>query len=123
MVFYSELEYWDEVMVYLKGQDVFIVRMMVFEIDEFYKEIKKIFGKMIFGEILYNYFINVGKVYDFLLGIEMDRWFVILEKGGMMFKYEDFEGCDVLLIMGSVYDVYGDDLWILDLLKLLRGGF
>ncbi len=47
---------------------------------------------------------------------------VIPEWKGRIPSMDEFDGYDGLLLTGSLYDAFGNDSWILDLLAVLKGG-
>lgn len=93
--------------------------MMVLETDEAHPDTVKEQGS--FAEILHRHFEKAGSHHDPPLGVETDHIFVVTDKGGKIPKYENFEGVHCVLITRSCYDAYGDNIWILGLLALLRG--
>jgi GMP synthase-like glutamine amidotransferase len=92
---------------------------MVLETDEPHPDDHHEKGSL--GEILHDHFVRAGKRHDPELGIETDQVFVVTEKGGRIPSAAEFTGVKGVLITGSMYDAHGDDQWIKDLLKLLKG--
>ncbi|PKS05403.1 hypothetical protein jhhlp_008779 [Lomentospora prolificans] len=92
--------------------------MMVLETDEPHPDEQKRRGS--FAQILHHHFSSAGESHDPPLDIETDKRFVVADKGGRVPKFEDFEGCDAVLITGSMYDAHGNNPWILELLAVLK---
>ena len=95
------------------------VRMMVFETDEPHPETTKDQGS--FGQIFDRLFKTAGDNHDPPLGIETAMKFIVESKGGKLPSLEELKDVHAILITGSMFDAHGDDEWILNLLKLLRG--
>lgn len=96
-----------------------VVKMVILETDEPHPDDHHEKGSL--GEILHNHFVRAGKRHEPELGIETDQVFVVTEKGGRIPSVAEFEGVTGVLITGSMYDAHGDEQWIQDLLKLLKG--
>ncbi|KAJ6441541.1 gmp synthase [Purpureocillium lavendulum] len=95
------------------------VRLMVLETDRPHPDTESDRGS--FGAIVHDHFSKAGRAHHPPLGVQTDQVFVVTEEeGGRMPTADEFEGYDGLLITGSMYDAYGDNQWILDLLALLK---
>lgn len=105
--------------VYKPTSDSPLLRLMVLETDKPHPDTESERGS--FGQILHHHFSNAGEAHHPPLAIETSQVFVVTEQGGRMPAKEEFEGYHGLLITGSMYDAHGDNEWILDLLKLLKG--
>lgn len=101
--------------------DAPVIKILVLETDKPHPDTESEKGS--FGEVLHSHFSKAGAAHHPPLGVETDQVFIVTEEGGRMPKAEEFEGFDGLLITGSMYDAHGDNEWILDLLKLLKGNF
>lgn len=95
------------------------IRMMVLETDEPDESTRNERGS--FAEILHHHFTIAGHNHNPPLGIETDQRFVVAERGGRVPTFDEFDGVHSILITGSVFDAHGNNQWILDLLRLLRG--
>lgn len=96
------------------------VRIFVLETDEPHPDTQTEHGS--FGQILHRHFSKAGAAHDPPVSVETDQLFIVSdEPGGRMPTVDEFDGYDGLLITGSMYDAHGDNPWILDLLKLLKG--
>lgn len=96
-----------------------VVKVLVLETDKPHPDTHSQRGS--FGEILHTHFTKAGEKHHPPLGVETDQIFVVTEQGGQMPEVRDFDGYHGLLITGSMYDAHGDNPWILDLMKLLKG--
>lgn len=100
--------------------DADVVRIMCLETDEPHPDTQSEKGS--FGQVLHDHMSKAGADHHPPLGVETDQVFIVTEKPhGRMPKVEEFDKFDGLLITGSMYDAHGDNQWIQDLLKLLRG--
>jgi len=95
------------------------VRLMVLETDRPHPDTESERGS--FGAILHHHFSKAGRAHHPPLGVQTDQVFVVTEEGGRIPTVDEFRDHDGLLITGSMYDAYGDNQWILDLLALLQG--
>ncbi|KAL4772476.1 class I glutamine amidotransferase-like protein [Aspergillus nidulans var. acristatus] len=95
-----------------------IIRLMVLETDKPHPDTYSERGT--FGKIVHEHFATAGRAHKPPVGVETDQVFVVSEQGGRIPSLEEFDGFDGLLITGSLYDAYGDNEWILQLLELLK---
>ncbi|KAL2812226.1 class I glutamine amidotransferase-like protein [Aspergillus cavernicola] len=95
-----------------------VIRLMVLETDTPHPDTYSERGS--FGQIVHTHFSNAGRAHHPPLGVETDQVFVVTEQGGRIPTVQDFNGCDGLLITGSVYDAHANNDWILELLHLLK---
>ena len=95
------------------------VRLMVLETDRPHPDTESERGS--FGAIVHHHFSKAGRAHHPPLGVQTDQVFVVTEEGGRIPTIDEFRDHDGLLITGSMYDAYGDNQWILDLLALLKG--
>ncbi|PWI68794.1 hypothetical protein PCL_01883 [Purpureocillium lilacinum] len=95
------------------------VRLMVLETDRPHPDTESERGS--FGAIVHHHFSKAGRAHHPPLGVQTDQVFVVTEEGGRIPTVDEFRDHDGLLITGSMYDAYGDNQWILDLLALLKG--
>ncbi|KAM6515248.1 hypothetical protein FSOLCH5_009483 [Fusarium solani] len=98
--------------------DADVVKVFVLETDQPHPNTQAEKGS--FGQILHHHFCKAGADHHPPLGVETEQVFVVTEEGGRMPKVEEFDLYDGLLITGSMYDAYGDNPWILELLDLLK---
>ncbi|KAI8667311.1 hypothetical protein LRP88_00937 [Fusarium phalaenopsidis] len=98
--------------------DADVVKVFVLETDQPHPNTQAEKGS--FGQILHHHFCKAGDDHHPPLGVETEQVFVVTEEGGRMPKVEEFDLYDGLLITGSMYDAYGDNPWILELLDLLK---
>lgn len=99
--------------------DADVVKVFVLETDQPHPNTQAERGS--FGQILHHHFCKAGADHHPPLGVETEQVFVVTEEGGRMPRVDEFDLYDGLLITGSMYDAYGDDAWILELLDLLKG--
>ncbi|UNI16498.1 hypothetical protein JDV02_002929 [Purpureocillium takamizusanense] len=99
--------------------DSHTVRLMVLETDRPHPDTESERGS--FGAIVHHHFSKAGRAHHPPLGVQTDQVFVVTEEeGGRIPTADEFRDHDGLLITGSMYDAYGDNPWILDLLALLK---
>ncbi|KAL2753063.1 hypothetical protein ACRALDRAFT_1072810 [Sodiomyces alcalophilus JCM 7366] len=103
---------------YRPNSNADVVKLFVLETDEPHPDTQNEKGS--FGEIVFHHFYRASMEHHPPLGIDVSYQFIVTEKGGSMPSYADFEPFDGLVITGSVYDAYGDNPWILQLLDLLK---
>ncbi|GJN68052.1 hypothetical protein PLICBS_002095 [Purpureocillium lilacinum] len=94
------------------------VRLMVLETDRPHPDTESERGS--FGAIVHHHFSKAGRAHHPPLGVQTDQVFVVTEEGGRIPTVDEFRDHDGLLITGSMYDAYGDNQWIIDLLALLK---
>jgi hypothetical protein len=95
------------------------IHMLVLETDETHPDTQKEHGS--FGEVLDTLFKKAGDDHEPALGIETVIQYIVEDDGGKIPKFEEI-GDDIhaILITGSMYDAYGNDEWIIKLMKLIE---
>ena len=78
-------------------------------------------GRSLMAELIQDHLSKAGAAHHPPLEVETTTVCVIPEWKGRMPSKDEFDSYDGLVLTGSLYDAFGNDPWILDLLVVLKG--